>query len=192
MAHEQHFPSNERFSHSERYTRPIKPSRKSLILYGLLFAVLLVFAQYALSYICGRLSSLYPWLIGTPLCYLLFSGFSALKTTGLQEKSQDIRWGCISGLLTSIFGMLLGSLIVISFVIITVKTFQASPQLPTGHSLPGPGLGIIILVFFIPVFLLVNFGSIFLGLLGGMLGGLLRSRLSTVKHNKDTSVPTYQ
>ncbi len=44
MAHEQHFPSNERFSHSERYSRPIKPSRKSLILYGLLFAVLLVIA----------------------------------------------------------------------------------------------------------------------------------------------------
>jgi len=192
VAHEQHFPSDERFSHAERYTRPIKPSWKSLILYGLLFAVLLVFAQYALGYISGRLSSLYPWLIGTPLCYLLFSGFSALKTTGLQEKSQDIRWGCRSGLLTSLFGMLLGSLIVISYVILTVKTLQASPQLSAGHSLPGPGLGILILVFFIPVFLLVNFGSIFLGLLGGMLGGLLRSRLSTVKHNKDTSVPPYQ
>jgi hypothetical protein len=60
-------------------------------------------------------------------------------------------------------------------IIITVQTFQASPPPPTGHSLPGPALGIVILIFFVPVFLLVNFGSVFLGLLGGMLGGVLRS-----------------
>jgi hypothetical protein len=73
-----------------------------------------------------------------------------------------------------------------------VKTFQASPPPPTGHSLPGPALGIVILIFFISVFLLVNFGSVFLGLLGGMLGGVLRSHISRTKRNKDTSVPTYR
>lgn len=132
---------------------------------------MLVPAEAALGVLSSRFSSLGPWLYGTPMCYLLFSGLSALITTMVQENAQKRPKGQVSGLFTSLVGAALGSLVVITLVTLSVISFRTSPPTCTSHCLPGAGLGIIVLIAFVPVFIIVNFFSILLGLLGGELEG---------------------
>lgn len=166
-------PENERL--------PMKPSRKPFIGYGLLFGILLVPAEGALGVLSSRFSSLGPWFYGTPMCYLLFSGLSAFIITIVQENAQKRPKGQMIGLFSSLVGATLGSLVVITLVILSVISFRTSPPTCTSHCLPGAGLGMIVLIAFVPVFIIVNFFSILLGLLGGKggekLGGVLRSSL---------------
>lgn len=183
MPQKQHAPTHDPVSSSERKQFPVKPSWKVLLGYGWLFAIALVLVQVALGFF--SIHSLLPWLIGTPLCYLLCSFLSALSVTRLQEQTQKWRWGWISGLLTSLFGACLGSLVVFSFLCVEAITAFNSPPPPGGyvfgHTPPPPGLQMIASIFFSLIVLLVNFASVLLGMLGGLLGGFLKSCFSPIR-----------
>lgn len=166
---QEYAPGNEKLS--------MKPSRKPFIGYGLLFGILLVPVEAALGVLSGRFSSVNPWVYGTPVCYLLFSGFAALLTTMVQKNAQERSKGHLSGLFTSLVGATLGSLVVIILVILSVISFRTSPPTCTGHCLPGPGLGLLVLIVFVPIFIIENFFSVLFGLLGGIIGGKLGSAL---------------
>lgn len=168
---------------------PPPPSRKSLILPALLFAVPLALVQGATILFIALNSLTPPWLFGTAVCSVLGGGLCALRTTSnVLDETRSTNWGRLSGLLTGLFSSLLGvvalALIVVWYTNWWIPTL--SPQLPPGcetHVTPlscmspqaGAKFGLIFLPFEILVFLLANVGFVLLALLGGTLAARLRA-----------------
>lgn len=150
--------------------------RRAIVLSVALCVVLIPLTQAALGYLSGAGSVPWYWLVGTPMCYLLICGLGAFCTAGGLVPVQARRRGSLIGVIAGIGGAVLSALIVALLIMRFLNDFKAHP--PTGTRLPGPGLGLIVLLFwFVPLFLGLNLLGIALAALGGLLGGYLRGHL---------------
>lgn len=165
---------------------PLPPSRKSLVLSALLFAVPLALAQAATIFLGVWASSGTPWLFSTAVCYVLGGGLCAFRTTRGLDKSTCANWGRLSGLLTGLFSSLLGvvalALILVWYIHWWIPGLSTQPSpchvTPLSCMSPQAGakFGLIFLPFEIFFFLLGNVGFVLLALLGGTLAARLRVR----------------
>jgi hypothetical protein len=165
---------------------PPAPSRKSLALSALLFAVPLALAQGVMIFLSvWAESGGTPWLFGTAVCSVLGGGLCAFRTTRGVDESTSANWGRLSGLLTGLFSSLLG-LFILALMIIWYITWwipSLSTQPSPCHVTPlscmspqaGAKFGLIFLPFEILFFLLGNVGFVLLALLGGTLAAHLRA-----------------
>ncbi len=148
-------------------------ARKAFILFVLLFGVLLVAAQGAIVFLAAHSSSLLPWLIGTPVCYLLVSVLCALAMPRSGEKSASARKGALSGLFTGLCSTLIATAILAGDGIYQI--YRPDPQIPSRMAPTLPPSWALLLFFLIP-FVAVNLISVGFATLGGWLGGLLQTR----------------
>lgn len=161
---------------------PLKPSKKSAIAMTILFAVLLVGTQFGIGLLAIRASSLYPWMIGTPIAYFVIAGLHAFITTRNAEGASERR-GCLSGLAMGGTSALIATLIVALVGVLFVVNIRTQPAQPS--RLPGPGLAVFAYIFiFIPFFLLVNLGGLLLAMFGGMPGSLLKKQRIITKQKE--------
>lgn len=151
-----------------------KTPRKVCILLILLFGVLLVAAQGALLFLGVRSSSLLPWLIGTPVCYLLVSVLCALSMPRSGEKSASARKGTLSGLCTGLCSTLIATVILAGDGIYHI--YRPDPQISPHTMVPTAPPSWALLLFFLIPFVAVNLISVGFATLGGWLGSLLQTR----------------
>lgn len=139
----------------------------------LLCLVLIPLAQAGLGYASVRASSPWPWLAGTPMVYLLIAGLAAFIATGGltvgAARSQGARLGVFGG----ISGAVVATLLTAAFILWELKAPQSTPS----HLGPGgPSfLTLVVLFLFGPAFLALNLIGIASAMLGGLIGGALRT-----------------
>ncbi len=167
---------------------PPTPSRKSLALSAVLFAVPLALAQGVMILLSvWAESGSIPWLFGTAVCYVLGGGLCAFRTTRGLDESTSANWGRLSGLLTGLFSSLLGLCILALMIIWWIPRLSTHPSpchvTPLSCMSPQAGakFGLIFLPFEILFFLLGNGGFVLLAMLGGTLAAHLRARHIPVK-----------
>ncbi len=173
----------------------LAPSRKSLALSALLFAIPLALAQIVLVFLSVWAQAYTPWLVGTAACSLLGGGFCALRTTRkVSDETISINYGRFSGLLTGLLSSLLG-LFLFALLLVWYTNWwipRLSSQRPPG-CVPQATLlscmspqavakfGLAFLPLAIMFFLLGNVGFVLLALLGGTLVAHLRARHISMK-----------
>lgn len=162
--------------HRENEKCTTNAPKTALIGFGLFLGIVLALVETTLGWLGEQFSSPWWWLVGTPVCFLLFPTLCALLFAEPRETSQQKLRAYAAGLLTGVFGAILGSSILITWTLTT--------------SLSGSLVRAAVLFVFIPLVVILNFSScLILGLVGGVLGkrigGALRSARCNIEHRDD-------
>jgi hypothetical protein len=132
-------------------------------------------AQAGLGYAAARASWPWFWLAGTPLAYLFIGGLGAFLAAGgltaAAARSRGVWLGAVGG----ISGAVVATLLTAAFILWQLKAPQSAPS-HLGPSSPA-FLTLVVLFLFGPAFLVVNLLGVASAMLGGLLGGSLRTTI---------------
>lgn len=157
-----------------------KNSRRSLTLFVVLSALLDVAMQFGLDHLSAQVSSPLFWLVGTPIGYTLIALLLGFCATGGLARSEARGRGSQVGTIGALSGVILAAVIATVFILIGIYTPGPSARGVHFPEAPNVLALFLIILWFVPLFLVSNLLGLALASLGGSLGGVLRGRVSGI------------